>query len=214
MNRPKANYQMASLYVGDLRRDVTEHDLYKKFSPVGGIFSVKLCRDSRTGKSRGYGYVNFKQAADAERALHLMKFEKINGHPVRIMVSHRDPSLRKSGVGNVFIKGLEKTIDSRSLYDVFSTFGKIINCRVVSNERGSKGYGYVQFEEEEAAERAIQRLNGLLFDDKKVFVGHFKSRKERKDEASHARTSEHESRIKEDRKSHYKVSPELLQTRH
>uniref|UniRef100_A0A8D2QP80 Polyadenylate-binding protein n=1 Tax=Zosterops lateralis melanops TaxID=1220523 RepID=A0A8D2QP80_ZOSLA len=122
------------------------------------------------------------QLGDAERALDTMNFDVIKGKPVRIMWSQRDPSLRKSGVGNIFIKNLDKSIDNKALYDTFSAFGNILSCKVVCDENGSKGYGFVHFETQEAAERAIEKMNGMLLNDRKVFVGRFKSRKEREAE--------------------------------
>ena len=66
----------------------------------------------------------------AERALDTMNFDVIKGKPIQIMWSQRDPSLRKSGVGNVFIKNLDKSIDDKALYDTFSAFGNILSCKV------------------------------------------------------------------------------------
>jgi polyadenylate-binding protein len=116
----------------------------------------------------------------ATRALEALNFTPLNGKPIRIMFSHRDPSIRKSGRANVFVKNLEPNIDSRSLYDMFSPFGKILSCKVATDSFGqSKGYGFVQFEIEESAQDAINGLNGMLANGSKIFVGLFKRRQDR-----------------------------------
>ncbi|MCI4386413.1 hypothetical protein PGIGA_G00062020 [Pangasianodon gigas] len=49
-----------------------------------------------------------------------------------------------------------------ALSDTFSLFGKVLSCKVVGYEKGSKGYSYVHFESAEAADLAMERLNGKL----------------------------------------------------
>jgi polyadenylate-binding protein len=167
-------FQSASLYVGDLHPEITEGTLFEMFNRVGPVASIRVCRDAVTRRSLGYGYVNFHDVQDAERALDTMQFTEIKGKACRIMWSQRDPALRKSGVGNVFIKNLAKTVDNKHMFDIFSMFGNILSCKVVVDDTGaSKGYGYVHFETAEAATEAVSKLNGGQIEDMEVSVTPF-----------------------------------------
>ncbi|BFZ60566.1 Protein phosphatase PP2A regulatory subunit B [Saitoella coloradoensis] len=170
----------ASLYVGELEPTVTEAMLFELFNSIGPVASIRVCRDAVTRKSLGYAYVNYHSTADGERALEELNYTLIKGRPCRIMWSQRDPALRKTGAGNVFIKNLDAAIDNKALHDTFSAFGNILSCKVATDEMGnSKGYGFVHYESAESAENAIKHVNGMLLNDKKVFVGHHVSKKER-----------------------------------
>ncbi|KAH0680037.1 hypothetical protein KY285_021045 [Solanum tuberosum] len=169
-----------SLYVGDLDTTVDEGQLYEVFNQVAPVLSVRVCRDQRRA-SLGYAYVNFTSTQDATTARELLNFTQVNGKPMRIMFSHRDPSLRKSGYANVFIKNLDSSIDNKALQDTFGAFGTVLSCKVAVDSSGqSKGYGFVQFDQDEAARKAINRLNGMLINDKQVYVGYFIRGQERR----------------------------------
>jgi len=174
-------FHSASLYIGDLLPEVNEGLLFEIFNAVGPVASIRVCRDAVTRRSLGYAYVNYHQISDAERALDSMNFTDIKGKPCRIMWSQRDPSVRRSGVGNIFVKNLHEGIDNKQLYDTFSLFGNILSCKVVCDrETGkSKGYGYVHYETHEAAKNAIEKLDGMLIDGKEVQVGVFMRRDNR-----------------------------------
>lgn len=137
-------------------------------------------RDAVTRRSLGYAYVNFHNVSDAERALDTMNFISIRGKPCRIMWSQRDPSLRKSGLGNVFVKNLDKSIDHKTLYDTFSMFGNILSCKVAMDEKGqTRGYGFVHYALVDSAEKAIQKVNGMVIAKKTVTVAQFIPKEQR-----------------------------------
>lgn len=170
----------ASLYVGELDPTVTEAMLFELFSSIGQVASIRVCRDALTRRSLGYAYVNYNNTADGERALEELNYTLIKGRPCRIMWSQRDPALRKTGQGNVFIKNLDTAIDNKALHDTFAAFGNILSCKVAQDELGnSKGYGFVHYETAEAATNAIKHVNGMLLNEKKVFVGHHIPKKDR-----------------------------------
>jgi len=176
----KTAFPSTSLYVGDLAPDVNEALLFEIFNAVGPVASIRVCRDAVTRRSLGYAYVNFHNVGDAERALDTMNFSTIANRPCRIMWSQRDPTLRKSGVGNIFVKNLDKSIDHKALYDTFSVFGNILSCKVCTDLNGeSLGYGFVHYQTAEAAEKAITHVNGMSIAGHKVHVAHFKPRSER-----------------------------------
>ncbi|KAJ0256345.1 RNA recognition motif domain-containing protein [Hirschfeldia incana] len=169
----------SSLYVGDLDQSVNEAHLLDLFNQVAPVQTVRVCRDL-TRRSLGYAYVNFANPDDAMRAMDVLNYTPIRDRPIRIMRSNRDPSTRLSGKGNVFIKNLDMTIDNKALYDTFSSFGTILSCKVAMDANGkSRGYGFVQYEKEETAQAAIDKLNGMLLNDKQVYVGPFVRRQER-----------------------------------
>ncbi|KAI5821410.1 polyadenylate-binding protein [Pyronema omphalodes] len=175
-----APHQSASLYVGELDLNVTEAMLFELFSSIGSVASIRVCRDAVTRRSLGYAYVNYNNTGDGERALEELNYTLIKGKPCRIMWSQRDPALRKTGQGNVFIKNLDTAIDNKALHDTFAAFGNILSCKVAQDEFGnSRGYGFVHYETAEAASNAIKHVNGMLLNEKKVFVGHHIPKKDR-----------------------------------
>lgn len=172
--------QSASLYVGDLHPDVDEATLNTVFREAGNVASIRLCRDNITRRSLGYAYVNFFNPEDAERAMESLNYTRLVDKPIRIMWCQRDPSLRRSGVGNVYISNLDEQIDNKALYDTFSLFGNIISCKVAMDETGkSRGYGFVHFETEASAKAAVEKVNGKEMLGKIVTVSPWRSRQQR-----------------------------------
>ncbi|KAJ0264465.1 RNA recognition motif domain-containing protein [Hirschfeldia incana] len=157
------------LYVGDIELTVTDSALFDAFYQAGYVSSARICRDLFTGRSLGYGYVSFHHSRDAHRALEMMNGTAINGKDVRVIYHVHDPSLLRKP------RNLEESIDHKALYDTFSMFGSILRFKLATNNDTvrSKGFGFVQYETEESALKAIGYLNGMLLNDEAVYVGPF-----------------------------------------
>ncbi|EPY25899.1 polyadenylate-binding protein, partial [Strigomonas culicis] len=152
--------QIASIYVGDLDPSINEPEMVELFKPFGTILNARVCRDIITQRSLGYGYVNYDNAADAEKAIEALNFTRVGDKCIRLMWQQRDPALRYSGNGNIFVKNLKQDVDSKGLHDIFKKFGSILSCKIMEDEQGaSRGYGFVHFKEENAATTAIEKMN-------------------------------------------------------
>jgi polyadenylate-binding protein len=172
--------QSVPIYVGNLAQDVTEGMLFEIFKRCGNVNTIRVCRDYITKRSLGYAYINFYTVNDAQRAIDTLNNTQIKGKYCRIMWSKRDPSERKIGKGNIFIKGLGPLVGPKELHDTFSQFGNITSCKVASTPTGeSKGFGYVHFENPDNAAKAIEIVNGKKIANSIVVVELFKPRQER-----------------------------------
>ncbi|OWM82476.1 polyadenylate-binding protein 7 [Punica granatum] len=170
----------ASLYVGDLHPDVTDGALFEAFTEFKSLSSVRVCRDSSSGRSLCYGYVNFLSPQDAMNAIESKNHTLLNGKFIRVAWSCRDPDARRTGKGNIFVKNLSDSVDNVGLQELFKPFGNILSCKVVTSEDGkSKGYGFVQFDSDESATAAMEKLNGSDAGGKQIYVAKFVKRSDR-----------------------------------
>lgn len=90
------------LLVEGLDWGVTDAQLARAFAPFGDLEEAKIAQDWETGRSRGFGYVTFKDSGDAEAALAGLDGQKLAGKSLRVMVApeqgaSRPPSSYRSG---------------------------------------------------------------------------------------------------------------------
>ncbi|CAL1293266.1 unnamed protein product [Larinioides sclopetarius] len=171
----------ASLYVGNLHSNTNEATLFGKFSAVGPILSIRVCRDPQTGISLGYAYVNYLKHEDATKALDDLNCDLVDGQPLRIMWVDKNLKSKLLATANLVVKNLPQSIDAKVLKDLFSICGTVLSVRIVTHPNGdSKGYGFVQFENEKSANLAISDINGAFVHGRKILVSKYFPYEERK----------------------------------
>ena len=84
------------LFVGNLAYDVTEAELQELFSAAGPPRSVRMPTDRETGKPRGFAFVEFSDAAQAEEAVRRFHQQVFKGRP--LVVNEARP--RGEGAGS------------------------------------------------------------------------------------------------------------------
>ncbi|EZF31840.1 hypothetical protein H101_04567 [Trichophyton interdigitale H6] len=71
------------IFVGDLSNEVNDEVLLQAFSACGSVSEARVMWDMKTGRSRGYGFVAFRERADAEKALSSMDGEWLGSRAIR-----------------------------------------------------------------------------------------------------------------------------------
>ncbi|KAF2400259.1 putative peptidyl prolyl cis-trans isomerase cyclophilin [Trichodelitschia bisporula] len=77
----------ATVYVGGLENAVSEEVLYAAFIPFGDIASISLPKPdlpSSKDRHRGFGYVEFEEAADAKEAINNMDQSELFGRVIKV----------------------------------------------------------------------------------------------------------------------------------
>jgi len=72
------------LFVGGLSRDFTDDDLNRAFESFGKIDSATVLKDSFTGESRGFGFVEMPTESEALSAITGMNQKELNGKTVTV----------------------------------------------------------------------------------------------------------------------------------
>lgn len=82
---------------------------------------------------------------------------------------------------NIFIAGLSFKVNDADLSNLFEEYGEISSAKVITDRQTgrSKGYGFVEMEDEAAANKAIEELNGAEYDGRTIAVSEARPREER-----------------------------------
>jgi len=73
-----------NIYVGNLSCDITEEELKKIFEEYGEVSSVNIIKDSNTGRSRGFGFVQIVGKAKAWNAINSLNNKEIKGKEIHV----------------------------------------------------------------------------------------------------------------------------------
>ncbi|KAK4632362.1 RNA-binding protein [Fulvia fulva] len=71
------------IFVGDLSNEVNDEVLLQAFSAFGTVSEARVMWDMKTGRSRGYGFVAYRDRGEAEKALSSMDGEWLGSRAVR-----------------------------------------------------------------------------------------------------------------------------------
>jgi hypothetical protein len=73
-----------SVFVGNIAYQASEEDLTNLFSQAGEVLSFRLIADRETGRSKGYGFCEFSDAAGADAAVRTFNGHELHGRQIRV----------------------------------------------------------------------------------------------------------------------------------
>lgn len=108
----------ASLFIGDLNKDVVEQDLINSFSLYGEVVNAIIKRSRTTHIPLGYGFVTMKSPEVAQICVQQCQNMMIKGRKVRIGKAQRNSTL--------CISNIDPSITKATLLELFGGFGDVV----------------------------------------------------------------------------------------
>jgi len=86
-----------NIYVGNLSFDVSEENLRQVFEPFGQVSSITIIKDKYSGQSRGFGFVEMPDRAQAQAALENLNGKEVSGRQLSVNEARPRNDRGKSG---------------------------------------------------------------------------------------------------------------------
>ncbi len=77
-----------TIYVGNINYSLSEDDIRKIFEVMGKVESVKIVQDKRSGKSKGYGFVEMPDKKEAMEAIKTLDGKEVSSRNLRVLKAH------------------------------------------------------------------------------------------------------------------------------
>lgn len=96
------------IYIGNIAYTMTADELKDLCTPFGNVISAKIITDRATGKSKGYGFVEFDNEESAQKAIKELNDTQVKGRNIKVNNAFRKTDQPQA------VKGKEDDPDSKS----------------------------------------------------------------------------------------------------
>ncbi|XP_028929081.1 heterogeneous nuclear ribonucleoprotein D0 isoform X3 [Ornithorhynchus anatinus] len=144
------------MFIGGLSWDTTKKDLKDYFSKFGEVVDCTLKLDPITGRSRGFGFVLFKEAESVDKVMD-QKEHKLNG---KVIDPKRAKAMKtKEPVKKIFVGGLSPDTPEEKIREYFGGFGEVESIELPMDNKTNKrrGFCFITFKEEEPVKKIMEK---------------------------------------------------------
>ncbi|KAI1405585.1 splicing factor, CC1-like protein [Hypoxylon fuscum] len=172
-----------TVFVQQLAARLRTKELKDFFEKVGPVTEAQIVKDRISGRSKGVGYVEFKNEESVTAALQLTG-QKLLGIPVIVQLTEAEKNRQvrtTEGSGShansipfhrLYVGNIHFSITEQDLQNVFEPFGELEFVQLQKDDTGrSRGYGFVQFREADQAREALEKMNGFDLAGRPIRVG-------------------------------------------
>lgn len=144
------------MFIGGLSWDTTKKDLKDYFSKFGEVVDCTLKLDPITGRSRGFGFILFKDAQGVDKVME-QKEHKLNS---KVIDPKRAKAMKtKEPVKKVFVGGLSPDTPEEKIREYFVTFGEVEAVELPMDNKTNKrrGFCFITFKDEETVKNVMEK---------------------------------------------------------
>jgi len=154
-----------TIFVKELSMETNREDLKNFFEKCGKVQDVRLITDSRTNKSKGFGYIEFENKEGAMEALKLNKTQ-LKGKTITVLKYESDKKKRDNLGNTIHITNIAFDANEQDLIQHFEKYcgqNVIRKCHLVKDNVGnSRGYAFIEFEQEDAMNKALMLKEKII----------------------------------------------------